>query len=131
MLGNPDRPEKKQVEDLRKSRKISSDRIKALDDQQKEQIKKLRDKLSTIEKRISVLTKHDHRASFDSELALVLRGDYSLSGWVLNPFFIGFKDKKLSRENIMLVSRLDGPTGKKNNQRNKSRPEQMQRVSRL
>jgi uncharacterized protein (TIGR03790 family) len=104
--------EKKQVEDLRKSRKIYSDRIKALDDQQKEQIKKLRDKLSTIEKRISVLTKHDHRASFDSELALVLRGDYSLSGWVLNPFFIGFKDKKLSRENIMLVSRLDGPTDK-------------------
>jgi uncharacterized protein (TIGR03790 family) len=87
--------EKKQVEDLRKSRKILNERIKALDDRQKEQIKKLRDKSSTVEKRISVLTKNDHRASFDSELALVLRGDYALSGWVLNPFFIGFKNKKL------------------------------------
>jgi uncharacterized protein (TIGR03790 family) len=106
------REEKKQVEDLRKSRKILNERIKALDDRQKEQIKKLRDKSSTIEKRISVLTKNDHRSSFDSELALVLRGDYSLSGWVLNPFFIGFKNKQLSRDKILLVSRLDGPSDK-------------------
>ena len=104
--------EKKQVEDLRKSSKTLNERIKALGDQQKEQINKLRDKQSKIEKRITVLTKSDHRASFDSELALVLRDDYALSGWVLNPFFIGFKDKKLSRENILLVSRLDGPTDK-------------------
>ena len=59
--------EKKQVEDLRKSRKILNERIKALDDRQKEQIKKLRDKSSTVEKRISVLAKNNHRASFDSE----------------------------------------------------------------
>jgi len=59
--------EKKQVEDLRESRKILNERIKALDDRQKEQIKNLRDKSSTVEKRISVLAKNDYRASFDSE----------------------------------------------------------------
>ena len=104
--------EKKQVEDLRKSRKILNDRIKALDDSQKEQAENLRKELKAAEQRIGILTRHDQRASFDSELALVLRGDYSLSGWVINPFFIGFKDKKLPREKIMLVSRLDGPTDK-------------------
>jgi uncharacterized protein (TIGR03790 family) len=102
--------EKHQVADLRKSREIVNKRIKALDGRQKEQIKKLRDKLSTIEKRISNLTKHDQRASFDSELALVLRDDYPLSGWVPNPFFVGYRNENLSRENILLVSRLDGPT---------------------
>jgi uncharacterized protein (TIGR03790 family) len=104
--------EKKQVEDLRKKRTVLNDRIKALDDLQKEQAKRLRKELKTAEKRIAVLTRHDHRASFDSELALVLRGDYSLSGWVLNPFFIGFKNKKLSRDKILIVSRLDGPSDK-------------------
>ena len=104
--------EKKQVEDLSKNRKILNDRIKALDDSQKEQADGLRKELKTVEKRITVLTRNDQRASFDSELALVLRGDYSLSGWIINPFFIGFKNKKLSRETILLVSRLDGPTDK-------------------
>ena len=104
--------EKKQVEDLRKNRTVLNDRIKALDDLQKEQAKRLRKELKTAEKRIAVLTRHDHRASFDSELALVLRDDYSLSGWVLNPFFIGFKNKKLSGDKILIVSRLDGPSDK-------------------
>ena len=87
--------ENKQVEDLRNNRKDLNDRIKALGDSQKEQAKKLREELKTVKKRIDVLTKNDHRASFDSELALVLRDDYSLPGWVLNPFFIGFKNKQL------------------------------------
>ena len=104
--------EKKQVEELKKRRKLLTERIKSLDDQQKEKIKNLREKSSAIQKRISALSKSNHRASFDSELALALKNDYALSGWVLNPFFIGFKDKKLSRENILLVSRLDGPTDK-------------------
>jgi uncharacterized protein (TIGR03790 family) len=102
--------EKKQVEDLRNSRKILSDRIKALDSKQKEQIKELRNKLSAVEKRISVLTRHDSRASFDSELAMVLRDEYPLSGWIPNPLFVGFKNKKLALDRLLMVSRLDGPT---------------------
>jgi uncharacterized protein (TIGR03790 family) len=50
-------------------------------------------------------------AALDSELALVETGDYSLSGWVPNPLFLGNKDRKLpiSGERVLMVSRLDGP----------------------
>jgi len=104
--------ERKQVGDLRKRRESLNNRIKALGDSQKERAKKLRKELKTVEKRITVLTRRDQRASFDSELALVLRDDYPLSGWIPNPFFMGFKNEKLSREDILLVSRLDGPSDK-------------------
>ena len=80
--------QKRQAKDLRKRRKILNNRIKALDDSQKEQAKELKKELKTLDKRITVLTRRDQRASFDSELALVLRDGYTLSGWVLNPFFI-------------------------------------------
>jgi uncharacterized protein (TIGR03790 family) len=104
--------QKRQAKDLRKRRKNLKNRIKALDDSQKEQAQKLKKELKTIDKRISVLTRRDQRASFDSELALVLRDDYQLSGWIPNPYFLGFKNNKLSKEGILLVSRLDGPSDK-------------------
>ena len=104
--------QKRQAKDLRKRRKILNNRIKALDDSQKEQAKELKKELKTLEKRITVLTRRDQRASFDSELALVLRDGYLLSGWIPNPYFVGFKNKQLSREGILLVSRLDGPSDK-------------------
>jgi uncharacterized protein (TIGR03790 family) len=99
-----------ELERLRKSRESLSNRMKALDDTQKEPTENLRNEIDAIEKRISVLNRDNQRASLDSELALVLRDDYPLSGWIPNPFFIGFKNKNLSKKNIMLVSRLDGPT---------------------
>jgi uncharacterized protein (TIGR03790 family) len=50
-------------------------------------------------------------AAVDSELALVLVDDYPLEGWVANPYFAGFQGKQtpLSRDQVLLVSRLDGP----------------------
>lgn len=39
--------------------------------------------------------RRDRSSSVDSELALVLAGDYSLSMWQPNPYFIGFKNKSL------------------------------------
>jgi uncharacterized protein (TIGR03790 family) len=104
--------EKKQLKDLRTRRKKMKDQINKLDESQKELIQNLRNEINTIEKHISELGAHNQRASFDSELALVLRDDYPLSGWVLNPLFIGFKKKNLSKINILLVSRLDGPNEK-------------------
>lgn len=46
----------------------------------------------------------------DSELALILVEDYSLSMWQPNPYFIGFKDKSIfiSRKQVLMVARLDG-----------------------
>ena len=51
------------------------------------------------------------RAAVDSELALVLVDSYPLEGWLPNPFFLGFRHQPtlLSRDEVLLVSRLDGP----------------------
>ncbi len=55
----------------------------------------------------------DTVASVDSEIALVLAKEYALEGWQPNPYFLGFaqiKEHKFPREDVLLVSRLDGPT---------------------
>ena len=54
------------------------------------------------------------RAAVDSELALLLSGDYPLAGWQPNPYFLGFQRQKtlLKRDNVLMVSRLDGPNPK-------------------
>jgi uncharacterized protein (TIGR03790 family) len=51
-------------------------------------------------------------ASVDSELMLVQAETYPLEGWIPNPYFLGFKDKNNlhGREDVLMVSRLDGPT---------------------
>ncbi|MFP4476158.1 MAG: TIGR03790 family protein [Desulfatibacillaceae bacterium] len=53
----------------------------------------------------------DMEASVDSELALVMREDVPLGGWVVNPRFVGYeKDREHHRGPLpLLVSRLDGP----------------------
>jgi uncharacterized protein (TIGR03790 family) len=50
-------------------------------------------------------------ASLESELSLVQVPEYSLEGWIRNPLFILFQKKLLpvKPDNIVLVSRLDGP----------------------
>ncbi len=52
-----------------------------------------------------------NRSSVDSELALVRIADYDLSGWISNPYFLGnfAQQIKYSKNDVMLVSRLDGP----------------------
>ena len=39
----------------------------------------------------------------------MLNENYSLSGWIANPLFVGFKNKQLpiDQKNVLLVSRLD------------------------
>jgi uncharacterized protein (TIGR03790 family) len=51
-------------------------------------------------------------AALDSELALVDAGDYSLSGWMPNPLFLGYKNRELPipRQKVHMVSCLDGPS---------------------
>ncbi|MGB3223409.1 MAG: TIGR03790 family protein [Desulforhopalus sp.] len=57
------------------------------------------------------LRKTHMRAAVDSELALVLAGDYELDGWIQNPYFLGFQEEKLpvNKDQVLLVTRLDGP----------------------
>jgi uncharacterized protein (TIGR03790 family) len=104
--------EKTQVKALRKKQKILKERLKTLGDKKEKDTADLKNELKDIKKQIKVLTKSDQRSSFDSELALVLAGDYAPAGWIANPYFIGFKSQKLpiSRQEVLLVSRLDAPT---------------------
>ena len=106
--------EEKQVKALRKEQKTIKERLQALEGKKGEAVKSLKEESKEIENRISGLTKSYQRSSLDSELALVLEEDYSLVGWIHNPYFIGFKDKKLpiKKEKILMVSRLDGPSEK-------------------
>lgn len=64
-----------------------------------------------IEEKIAQGKKMDSRAAVDSELALILAGDYPLEGWLPNPFFLGFREQEtlLKRDTVLMVSRLDGP----------------------
>jgi len=80
-----------------------------------EKLTRLKGELESINKKISNFNKRaDKRASLDSEIALVLQKDYPLSGWLPNPYFVGFKNTKptIEKENVLMVSRLDGPSEK-------------------
>jgi len=58
---------------------------------------------------------HDKDASLDSEISLILvKDNYSTDGWIPNPYFLGFQNKKtdISKDNVLMVSRLDGPNGR-------------------
>jgi len=57
------------------------------------------------------LRKTGQRAAVDSELALAKAGDYSLDGWIRNPYFLGFQGlpPTVGKDQVLLVSRLDGP----------------------
>jgi len=56
--------------------------------------------------------KGDRSAAFDSELTLVTHKNYGLNNWQPNPFYLGFKNKniKIPKADVMMVSRLDGPS---------------------
>ncbi len=64
-----------------------------------------------LKEEIAQSEKMDSRAAVDSELALVLAGDYPLEGWLPNPYFLGFRGQqtRLERDTVLMVSRLDGP----------------------
>jgi uncharacterized protein (TIGR03790 family) len=97
------------VEKLRQQIQQLQQKLETTDPQeqpgQKEQI-------TSLKKQIALLLQTDHRASVDSELALVLAPDYPLESWLPNPFFLGFRNTELllKRNDVLIVSRLDGPT---------------------
>jgi len=69
--------------------------------------------LQNVRERISLEKRERNTsASVDSELALVLSGDYPLAMWVPNPHFAGMqgaRDVPTGSNRILMVSRLDGP----------------------
>jgi len=103
---------KQQVEKLTAEKKLLQQQLKEQVKDQKDIIAGLKTQVSTLNQQIKTLKKKDFRAAVDSELALVLVKEYPLKGWVPNPFFVGFKGRKLpiSKDDVLFVSRLDAPT---------------------
>jgi uncharacterized protein (TIGR03790 family) len=101
--------EKREIKELAKKRDVLEERLEDIGGDEKE---RTGEGLKRVEEQIALLKKTDQGASLDSELALVLLEDYSLTKWVRNPFFAGFFDRELMamRDKVLMVSRLDGPS---------------------
>ncbi len=86
--------------------------LKILKAEDKKKTKELQKALKRLKKKKKQRGVMDKTASLDSEIALVLNKEYKLSGWLPNPYYIGFKDKALAfkKKDILMVSRLDGPS---------------------
>ncbi len=56
----------------------------------------------------------DDGSSVDSELSLVMLKDHTVGGWIPNPYFVGRIGKQfmVGKSDVLMVSRLDGPTEK-------------------
>jgi uncharacterized protein (TIGR03790 family) len=104
--------ESREVKDLERKQEVLRAQLKEMKEQATERAESIKQELESIGQRIRYLKKSDQGASLDSEIALVLRGNYSLSSWIPNPFFAGYSGKEIKemREDVFIVSRLDGPS---------------------
>lgn len=108
--GPPGTEKEKTVMDrLEAQKKELSDKLKGLEGDRAGEVKKQLQKIRSDIRWEKI--KRNRSSSVDSELALVLAQDYSLSMWQPNPFFVGFQNKDLpiAKKDVLLVSRLDGP----------------------
>ena len=107
--------EQKKVLELQRRLEYIRDQIKKQERQQSdEELKSLREEETKLKKEIDHVNKAFQGASVDSELALVREENYPLDGWLPNRYFLGYRNKEIQGmpKNVILVSRLDGPTEK-------------------
>ncbi len=77
-----------------------------------EEQKKITAELRGIQQEINTLNRQNTKAAVDSELSLVMEDGYPLAGWIPNPLFQPYRGTEIFSargENIIMVSRLDGP----------------------
>ena len=106
------REERVEAEELEKRQVAMRAQFAGTEDRNGEEGQRLRKELETIGRRVSSLRKANQGASLDSEIALAIRDEYPLSGWIPNPFFAGYRGREIQamRADVLLVSRLDGPS---------------------
>lgn len=104
--------EEAQLEKLQTRRDNLRRQIEGAGGEEKEKLEALKQEPAKLERKISALKRTDQISSLDSEIALVLEEDYSLSGWIPNPYFLGYRGKHVENfpRRVFLVSRLDGPS---------------------
>ena len=107
--------EQKELRELEKKYQSTLDQIKKEEQHRNnEGLKALREEEAQIRKQIDHARKAFHGGSVDSELALVREDHYPLEGWLPNKYFLGYRNKEIRGMpgNVMLMSRLDGPSEK-------------------
>jgi uncharacterized protein (TIGR03790 family) len=106
--------ERREAENLEERKESMRKQLEGNNGREKGEAEEIKKQLQELNDRIDRLKKSDQGASLDSEIALVLRNAYPLSKWIPNPFFAGYRGKEIkeTRENVLMVSRLDGPSGK-------------------
>jgi uncharacterized protein (TIGR03790 family) len=105
----------RQIAVLQQRREETRRRMQALPPAGAQEAKELLEKeLAAVEAEIERAQKSDQSAAVDSEIALVAAGGYRLSGWLLNPFFLGHPntEPEIGKSRVLMVSRLDGPSEK-------------------
>jgi len=112
---DPPALDKKAVKDLKRLQSEKTKvwtQLKKIEKQKSPAVSQLKEKFSLLEKSIKTLSKKEYRAAVDSELTLVMADNYSLDGWMANPFFLGLGKHvpPVGKDKVLMVSRLDGPT---------------------
>lgn len=108
-----DTSEKTRLEMLRNRKEVLEKRREEWKDPRPDEKRRLEKALATLQKGLTALLLEANRgAAFDSELALALEEDYSLSGWIPNPLFLGYRGKQMAGmpARVLMVSRLDAPS---------------------
>jgi uncharacterized protein (TIGR03790 family) len=104
--------DKRLIAELQQKREDTRRRMEALTAGGEEEKARLTQLLTAVESDLARAQKAEYSASVDSEIALVAAGDYPLSGWVRNPFFLASQKEApaVDKSHVLMVSRLDGPT---------------------
>ncbi len=99
--------------ELRQKSEALDKKLAALAEKSPER-QRLRAELRQVSDDLAVQTHSRELAALDSELALVMAGNYSLAGWLPNPSYLGYRGKKIKNEPGIsyMVARLDGPSPK-------------------
>ena len=104
--------EREEIEKLKEKKSELENRLHSLGEERDEERSGIKRELESIKKQIFHIMKNDQWSSLDSEIALVFEKDYPLSGWIPNPYYLGFRGKEFAtkKESVLMVSRLDGPS---------------------
>lgn len=106
-----DPEERKKVKELEDNRAKIESKIGRMVEHDEPELSYYKRELEKINKTLNVRRVRTKSSSLDSEIALVLEKDYSLAGWIANPFYIGYPEYRTEkrRDMVLMVSRLDGP----------------------
>ncbi len=97
--------------ELRLQRDELDKKLTALPKKSKQR-QRLKSHLQKVKDELAMVSHHRELAAVDSELALVMAGDYPLAGWLPNPSYLGYQGREVKKMPPIayMVARLDGPS---------------------